>query len=110
MLLPNGDRAIVDSAKLRDYCLSTVHPRGKHKARRFEAIFGWTADNWQDLRNTLLEAARTADALLTRQTEHGAFYEQTVGLRGPNGFGTVQIVWIVGAGTEIPRLVTCYPL
>jgi hypothetical protein len=29
MKLPNGDAAIVDIAKLRDYCLSPDHPRGK---------------------------------------------------------------------------------
>ena len=30
---PNGERAIVDIAKLTDYCLNPEHARGKHKAR-----------------------------------------------------------------------------
>jgi len=33
MKLPGGERANVDVAKLRDYCLNPTHPRGRHKAR-----------------------------------------------------------------------------
>ena len=33
MKLPYGAHAVVDIAKLRDYCLSAEHPRGRHKAR-----------------------------------------------------------------------------
>jgi len=40
MKLPNPERAIVDLKKLRDYCLSSEHPRGRHKARMFAAILG----------------------------------------------------------------------
>jgi len=35
MKLPNGEHAIVDIVKLRDYALSQHHPRGRHKARVF---------------------------------------------------------------------------
>jgi hypothetical protein len=35
MRLPNGDRAIVDVRKIEHYCLSPLHPRGRHKARVF---------------------------------------------------------------------------
>ena len=35
MKLPSGARAVVDVAKLCDYCLSPDHPRGRHKARGF---------------------------------------------------------------------------
>lgn len=40
MKLPNADRAIVDVAKLRDYCLNPNHEEGKHKARVFAASLG----------------------------------------------------------------------
>ncbi len=43
MRLPNGDRAVVEDAKLLDYCLSPSHPRGRHKARVFAAALGITA-------------------------------------------------------------------
>jgi hypothetical protein len=42
MRLPNGDQAIVEIVKLRDYCLSPTHPRGRHKARVFAAVLGLT--------------------------------------------------------------------
>ena len=40
MKLPNADRAVVEIEKLRDYCLSSSHPRGRHKARVFCHCFG----------------------------------------------------------------------
>ncbi len=42
MRLPNAERAVVDIAKLRDYCLNFEHPRGRHKARVFAAALGLT--------------------------------------------------------------------
>ena len=33
--LPHGEEALVDLAKLEDYCLNASHPRGRHKARVF---------------------------------------------------------------------------
>ena len=50
MKLPNCQRAVVDIEKLRDYCLSTEHPRGRHKARVFATTLGLTADNAELLR------------------------------------------------------------
>jgi hypothetical protein len=31
---------VVEIAKLQDYCLSTVHPEGRHKARVFYSVLG----------------------------------------------------------------------
>jgi hypothetical protein len=36
--LPNTDRLVLDVRKLEDYCLSTAHPRGRHKARVSETL------------------------------------------------------------------------
>ena len=55
MRLPNGDRAVVDVRKVRDYCLSAEHPRGQHKARVFKRAWGgqqlmlrgYTGDSWK---------------------------------------------------------------
>jgi hypothetical protein len=49
MKLPNGQSAIVDIRKIRDYCLSTEHPRGKHKAHLFARLLGLTAKNSEAL-------------------------------------------------------------
>ena len=54
-----GDRftsVVVDLQKLRDYCLSDAHPRGKHKARVFRAKLGLTAANAHFLQHKLVNA------------------------------------------------------
>ena len=62
MKLPNHESAVVDLAKLRDYCLSQEHPRGRHKARMFAAILGFTAQDAEELQQALLSAAHTYEA------------------------------------------------
>jgi len=56
MKLPGGSNAVVDIAKLRDYCLSATHPRGRHKARVFASSLGLTYADADWLRNELLAA------------------------------------------------------
>ena len=55
-LLPNGDRAIVDIAKLTDYCLNPQHEDGKHKARVFASALGLGREDaeWNSLRDRLV--------------------------------------------------------
>lgn len=48
--MPNAERAVVDTRKLRDYCLSADHPRGRHKARVFQSVLGFTSAGAEDLR------------------------------------------------------------
>lgn len=55
MLIPNAENAVVDIRKLRNYCLNPEHDQGKHKARLFLSILGMTADNAEELRQSLLE-------------------------------------------------------
>ena len=50
MLLPNGERAVVELEKLTDYCLNPEHARGKHKARVFAAALGIDIANAELLR------------------------------------------------------------
>ena len=69
MKLPGGDNAIVDIAKLRDYCLDQQHPRGRHKARVFAATLGLAQTDAEFLREALLRAAREADALVGESDE-----------------------------------------
>ena len=110
MRLPNADRAVVDIQKLRDYCLSAEHPRGRHKARVFAATLGLTADHAEQLRDALLDAARNGQATAAEEDSHGKRYviEWTVG--GPRGEATVHSTWIVRRGEDFPRLATCYVL
>jgi hypothetical protein len=42
--LPNAEWALLDIRKLADYCLSPVHPRGRHKARVFRDALDLSQD------------------------------------------------------------------
>lgn len=110
MKLPNGDRAIIDEAKLLDYCLSTTHPRGKHKARLFARTTGITVAEVALLRDALLAAAREKEATLTRRNDFGETFEVSFNFAGPAGSATILSVWIILKDEESPRLVTCYPV
>ena len=110
MMLPNGDRAVVDIRKLRDYCLSPTHPVGKHKARVFSSVLGMGLDHAEQLREILLEAARTNEAEAGRQDQYGQRYVVECLVAGPRGSARILSVWIVLATEDFPRLVTCYVL
>lgn len=110
MLLPHGDQAIVEIAKLRDYCLSPLHPRGRHKARVFRAVLGLTADHAELLRAALLAAARTEDATVAEGDAFGQRYVIDVYMQGPQGEATVRSAWIIRTGEHHPRLTSCYVL
>ena len=110
MKLPNGERAVVDIAKLRDYCLSLDHPRGRHKARVFAAALGLTADHAEALQDALLEAARTEEASATDLDDYGQRYVVDFTMNGPAGQARVRSSWIVRSGEDFPRLTSCYVL
>lgn len=110
MKLPNADRAFVDVAKLRGYCLSPTHAVGKHKARVFASVLGLTDADAEELRAALLEAARTLDAIPGEQDEYGQRYTLDLILAGPAGQATVRSTWIVRTGEDFARLTSCYVL
>jgi hypothetical protein len=110
MKLPDGDRAVVDIAKLRDYCLSSTHPLGRHKARVFAAVLGLTAADTEDLRSALLEAARLLEVTPGETDEYGQRYTLDLIMVGPAGQATVRSGWIVRTGEDYLRLTTCYVL
>jgi hypothetical protein len=62
---------VVDIRKIRDYCLSPDHPRGRHKARVFAVALGLTLEDAEELRNALLGAARNHEAVVTGRDEYG---------------------------------------
>lgn len=110
MLLPNADRAVVELIKLRDYCLSTTHPRGRHKARVFAAVLGLTAADADELRDALLDAARTQGAVATDHDQYGQRYVLDFEVVRAVGRAVVRSTWIVRTGEDYPRLTSCYVL
>ncbi|HYA18147.1 MAG TPA: hypothetical protein VEF06_11805 [Bryobacteraceae bacterium] len=108
MKLPNGSRAIVDIAKIRDYCLNPLHPRGRHKARVFAAALGLTRADAVLLRAHLLHAAAGAEATPGAMDEFGVRYTIDSVLEY-NGFSSpIRSAWLIPAGDKTPRLTTCF--
>ena len=106
--LPNGERAVVDVAKLSGYCLDPSHPRGRHKARVFRSALGLIAAHAEELRAALLAAARTEDATPAEHDEYGDRYVVDFVMTGPIGSARVRSAWIVRAGEDFPRLSSCF--
>lgn len=110
MRLPNGDRAIIDERKIRDYSLSPDHEDGQHKARLFETTLGLTIDDADRLIAALRRAAASDQAIEGKQDKHGQRYVVDFEFSGPSGSATVRSAWIVRTNDTVPRLVTCYIL
>lgn len=108
MKLPNPGRAVVELKKLRDYCLSSSHPRGRHKARVFARKLGLTAADAELVRASLLAAAMGVNATPGRQDAYGARYMLDFTMVGPGGAGTIRSHWIVRRGEDFPRLTSCH--
>lgn len=108
MQLPNSEHAVIDSAKLRDYLLSTSHQVGRFKARFFESL-GYLADNWERLEADIRDLIAVAEARPSEKTEYGQKYEVRGTITGPNGRSAeVVTVWIVLTGEDVPRFITAY--
>ena len=73
-------------------------------------MLGFAPDHWELLRDALLHAARTGDAVEGQASELGVKYEIRVLLAGPNGrSAAVVTIWIVYHGESEPRFVTAFP-
>lgn len=110
MRIPNGENAVVDIRKLRDYALNTDHRVGRHKARLFSALLAMNIGDAEALRDELLRVVRTHDAAPTIEDEHGQRYriDFTFSWRGREAI--ILSAWIIRSNEDFPRLVTCYPL
>jgi len=110
VLIPNGENAVVDIRKLRDYCLNLEHEEGKHKARLFAAALGMTSEDAGALRAILLDVVKTEPAQEGRKDAFGQRYRLDFELEWQNKKAVIRSGWIIEEGSMIPRLTTCYPL
>ena len=110
MKLPNGHRAELGD-KLEEYCLNADHPRGKNKARVFRSALGVTVANSYLLREAIQEAAtNSTEAQVTGDKGYGMTYQMIFPMVTDAGEAKIMTGWIVEAGTDFPRLTTCYIL
>jgi hypothetical protein len=108
MRLPNAESAFVPPEKLRNYLLSSSHPVGRFKARFFRSL-GYTSENWEELADLFVEAARSGEAEEI-SSPYGRKFRVPAVLTGADGPPVpVVTVWILSSGEESPRFVTAYP-
>ncbi len=110
MKLPNGEQAIVDRRKLRDYCLNMVHPEGRHKARVFRSALDLTQDDADALADIFLETARTGTAIPGHADRYGQRYWIDIVVRWRGKEAMVRTAWITRHDDPHPRLTSCYVL
>ena len=108
MLLPNGNRAVVDIRKLRDYCLNPDNPRGSRKARVFRAALGMTKVDAPALRLRLLQVAASEQAQIGDFDRFGQRYTIDFELWKGTRKVVVRSGWIILSNETVPRLTTCY--
>ncbi len=114
MKLPNAENAIVDIAKLRDYCLNPSHPEGKHKARVFLEKLGMGRNDAERLRQQILEEILTAEATEEKPTVYGRRFFVDFAIRVDERFElvlslvTIRSAWIIRNEEDFPRLTTCF--
>ena len=73
MKLPNGEQAIIDERKVREYLLSPSHPVGRFKLKFFAGI-GFGPDNWRPFIAALAELAEKGEARIAEEGEFGQKY------------------------------------
>jgi hypothetical protein len=108
--LPHLELARVESEKVTRYLLNAEHPEGGQKAAFF-GRFGFERDGWQIFAASLLRHAAENPVVRESVTAHGTSYVVEGKLHCPDGrLPGVRAVWIIDRGSDVPRLVTAYPL
>lgn len=110
MKLPYAERAVVDIRKLRNYCLDSEHPTGKHKATLFRSALGMTIENAEELRKILLYEITRNEASLGRLDNYGQRYRVDFELDWNKKKATILSSWIIERDSDTPRLISCYPI
>lgn len=108
MRLPSADKAVIEIAKLQDYCLSTGHPEGRHKARVFYSVLGLSSQDAKELQVALFAAARENEAIATDHDAYGQRYVVDFVMHRGDRKATVRSTWIIRTLEDFPRLTSCF--
>lgn len=112
----NYGNAVIPREKLERYCLDSAHvstafgkSSGKDKARVFRAMLGLEKEDWELLKDRILEELPYEEATVGHEDEYGKRYNVEVTITGPNGNkALVLTAWIIRPGTDFPCLTTAY--
>jgi hypothetical protein len=107
MRIPNAENAILDIGKLRDYCLNSVHTKGKDKARVFVSALGIKQTDAPWLRAEILRRLTSAEAVQQIEDDWGIRYAVEMEITHNAKSAMVRTIWIILRGDNRPRFVTC---
>jgi hypothetical protein len=108
--IPNSDRAILEIGKIKDYCLSPEHPRGRHKARVFRDVLDLGQKDAEWLCEVLLKGVQVHDAIEHVSDRYGTRWCVDVPIIRNGKSSVVRTIWIVRIDEQAPRFVTCWVL
>jgi hypothetical protein len=110
MELPFIDSLRVDQSKITGYLLNDATGRGK---AAFFLRLGFHRENWEILAAALKAQARGNPVTLVVDSPYGKRYSIDGAIETPDNRQPrprVRTVWILEAGTTVPRLITAYPV
>jgi hypothetical protein len=107
--LPRAEEAWIPGAKLKDYALKLDHSGGGDKARVFRSVLALGSEDWEYLRDQILEGVHRHPVTRTRSYSDGEVdYAVVIDVVGLNGvMARVTTGWIVDPGSP-PRLTSAY--
>lgn len=99
----------ISESKLIDYLLNKNHSVGAHKAIYFEKL-GYDVNNWQILRESLLEHLETSENVDILENQFGVKIVIINKLKCINGKEPeIKSVWFIENKEIILKFVTAYP-
>lgn len=108
MKLPNYKSAVINDAKLLDYCLNELHDIGKHKALVFKSALGITSQNYVVLKNAIADALVFAECEEGLQIPQGKLFVVDFEMINFDRKAVVRTSWIIRNDEGFPRLTTCF--
>ncbi|HKK19440.1 MAG TPA: hypothetical protein VJ952_12255 [Opitutales bacterium] len=95
MKRPYSESAFIDPAKLRDYCLNPEHPRGKHKAKVFEAKLGIQRQDWHQLLEAIKAGLSNGSCIKEREDTYGQRFNVDMDLKIRGRVVRARTAWIL---------------
>lgn len=111
-LMPNYKKARTLDDKFIKYSLDKEHPVGKHKAIIYEAVLGYTKDNYDSLKTQIHSSIIEGRAVLASISQNKVgtiLFKYEIPVRGPNG-NAANIIAVYGLNSHDgkPVLITNY--
>lgn len=98
-VLPHANEAIAADEKFTRYLFNPESKRGSSKGQAFTSRLGYSIDNWEGLREQILQRAPQYPATFVDETQFGRKYGQKIIIYGSKGKpANVVVGWIEEGG------------